>query len=101
MHRYFMCRDLCKSDKVDTKSSNNVVYLYIWLRYSFTKQLDWQRRYNTKPRELQNAQVCLTDELCEQYKYTSKLSDGEKFLTSADIFRSMVGFIGKGSGNGQ
>ena len=41
MHRYYMCRDLLKSDKVDTKSCDNVVYFYIWLRYSFTKQLSW------------------------------------------------------------
>lgn len=37
MHRYYMCRDLLKSDKVDSKSCDNVVYFYIWLRYSFTK----------------------------------------------------------------
>jgi hypothetical protein len=41
MHRYCMCRDLLSSGKVDTRSCDNVVYVYIWLRYSFTKQLDW------------------------------------------------------------
>ena len=65
MHRYHRCRDLLRSGKVDMASRDQVVYLYIWLRYSFTRQLSWQRRYNTKPRELQHAQVCLTDELCE------------------------------------
>jgi len=65
MHRYFLCRDLFTSGKVDARSRDNVVYLYIWLRYSFTKQLTFQRHYNTKPKELQHAQVCLTDEFCE------------------------------------
>lgn len=41
MHRYFMCKELLSSGKVDTRSCDNVVYIYIWLRYSFTKQLDW------------------------------------------------------------
>ena len=101
MHRYYMCKDLISSDKVDSKNTDNVVYFYIWLRYSFTKQLDWQRRYNTKPRELQGAQIALTNEICEQYKYNCRESKEDKFLTAADIFRSMIGFIGKGSGNGQ
>ena len=64
MHRYFRCRDLLKSGKVDLASRDHVVFFYIWLRYSFTRQLTWQKSYNTKPKDLQHAQVCLTDELC-------------------------------------
>lgn len=80
---------------------DHVVYLYIWLRYSFSRQLTWQKRYNTKPRDLQNAQIGLTDELCEQYKFHSKQGVSNSFLTSADLLRAMIVFIGKGSGNGQ
>lgn len=36
--------------------------IYVWLRYSSTRQLTWQRNYNTQPRILSAAQVgnCLT-----------------------------------------
>lgn len=79
-----------------------MAYIYIWLRYSFIKQLDWQRHYNTRPKELQHAQVCVNDEICEQYKYArSKSHDSQIFLESFDLIRLLVGFIGKGSGNGQ
>lgn len=65
MHRYFKCRDTLKGGKVDIMNKDHVAYIYIWLRYSFTKQLTWQRRYNTKPRELQHAQNELTNEFAE------------------------------------
>ena len=48
--------------------------------------------------------MCLTDELCEQYKHAiahpSDPTQG-RFLSAADVLRSMLAFIGKGSGNGQ
>lgn len=31
--------------------------VYTWLRYSSTRQLTWQRNYNTQPRTLSAAQV--------------------------------------------
>jgi hypothetical protein len=31
--------------------------IYVWLRYSATRQLTWQRNYNTQPRILSAAQV--------------------------------------------
>lgn len=52
MHRYFLCRDLLKSGKVEAGNRDHVAYIFIWLRYSFMRQLAWQRHYNTKPREL-------------------------------------------------
>ena len=75
-------------------------YLFIWLRYSFNRQLTWQKSYNTKPKDLQWAQVTLTDEICGLY---SRLygKDRETFLSSADLLRQMLSMIGKGSGNGQ
>jgi hypothetical protein len=32
--------------------------VYVWLRYSATRQLTWQRNYNTQPRTLSAAQAC-------------------------------------------
>jgi alpha-glucan,water dikinase len=55
MHRYFRCRDIMKGGKLDMNNRDHVVYIYIWLRYSFTRQLTWQRGFNTKPKELQHA----------------------------------------------
>jgi len=43
----------------------------------------------------------LTNELCEQYKYAASKQKGDIFLSAMDIHRAMLGFIGKGSGNGQ
>jgi len=34
--------------------------LFVWLRYSAIRQLDWQRQFNTKPRELSHAMDRLT-----------------------------------------
>ena len=31
--------------------------VYVWLRYSASRQLTWQRNYNTQPRILSAAQV--------------------------------------------
>jgi alpha-glucan,water dikinase len=31
--------------------------IYVWLRYSASRQLTWQRNYNTQPRILSAAQV--------------------------------------------
>jgi alpha-glucan,water dikinase len=33
--------------------------IYVWLRYSASRQLTWQRNYNTQPRILSAAQVRL------------------------------------------
>jgi len=70
------------------------------LRYSFNRQLTWQKNYNTKPKDLQWAQISLTDEICGQFvRFFGQ--DKEHFLTSADLLRQMLSMIGKGSGNGQ
>jgi alpha-glucan, water dikinase len=54
MHRYFRCRDILK-DKTDLNDPRFAIVLLVWLRYSFMRQLTWQKRYNTKPRELQHS----------------------------------------------
>mmetsp|Transcript_7821 Transcript_7821/g.13109 ORF Transcript_7821/g.13109 Transcript_7821/m.13109 type:complete len:146 (-) Transcript_7821:2401-2838(-) len=103
MHRYFKARDLFKSGLFEISSRDHMAYFYIWLRFSFSRQLTWQRSFNTKPKELQHSQQCLIEEMCQQYKQTLSLPaeyTQEEFLSSADILRSIFSFIGKGSGNG-
>ena len=55
MHRYFKVKELLSCGKVDIQNRDHVVYFYIWLRYSFSKQLTWQRKWNTKPKELSHS----------------------------------------------
>ena len=49
MHRYDRCREILKSGRIDSLNRDHMAYIYIWLRYSFTRQLTWQKRYNTRP----------------------------------------------------
>jgi alpha-glucan,water dikinase len=56
MHRYFKARDLFTSGLFDIGNRDHLAYFYIWLRYSFSRQLTWQRSFNTKPKELQHSQ---------------------------------------------
>ena len=53
MHRFNLCHDLLDEAQHDEDA---LALLFAWLRYSAIRQLDWQRRYNTKPRELSHAQ---------------------------------------------
>ena len=99
MHRYFRCRDMLK-DRTDLRDVNFPTVLLVWLRYSFIRQLTWQKRYNTKPRELQHSQQCLTEEIAAKYKDALGLPDSEQVLGSADLLRQIMGLVGKGSGNG-
>ena len=39
--------------------------LYVWLRYSASRQLTWQRNYNTQPRILGEAQARLTHAIAQ------------------------------------
>jgi alpha-glucan,water dikinase len=39
--------------------------IYVWLRYSASRQLTWQRNYNTQPRILGEAQRRLTHAIAD------------------------------------
>lgn len=39
--------------------------LYVWLRYSASRQLTWQRNYNTQPRHLGDSQARLTHAIAD------------------------------------
>lgn len=64
MHRFNLCHDLLDeaADEPDA-----LALLFAWLRYSALRQLDWQRNYNTQPRELAHAQDRLTRRLAELF----------------------------------
>jgi alpha-glucan,water dikinase len=65
MHRYNLCYEM-----LDRLGANKEVLalLFVWLRYSALRQLDWQRNYNTKPRELSHAQQRLTSRVAQLYQ---------------------------------
>lgn len=44
--------------------------IYVWLRYSATRQLTWQRNYNTQPRILSSAQDRLTSTIASAHGKT-------------------------------
>lgn len=43
---------------------------YVWMRYSATRALTWQRNYNTQPRQLAGAQSHLTNTMAEAHART-------------------------------
>ena len=65
MHRFHLCHDLLNeaNDNPDALAA-----LFVWLRYSAMRQLDWQRNFNTKPRELSAAQDRLTRRMANLYR---------------------------------
>ncbi|MBY0525943.1 MAG: hypothetical protein K2R98_21295 [Gemmataceae bacterium] len=60
MHRFNLCHDLLGKAEADPDA---MALLFAWLRYSAMRQLEWQRSYNTKPRELSHSQDRLTQRL--------------------------------------
>ncbi|CAJ1410212.1 unnamed protein product [Effrenium voratum] len=43
-------------------------WIFVWQRFSFMRLLDWQRNYNTKPRELAGATDSLANKICSVWK---------------------------------
>jgi alpha-glucan, water dikinase len=64
MHRYNLCYELL--DRV-RGNEEGLALLFVWLRFSALRQLDWQRNFNTKPRELSHAQQRLTSRVAQLF----------------------------------
>jgi alpha-glucan,water dikinase len=94
MHRYNLCHDLLDAARDDEDA---LALLFAWLRYSAIRQLDWQRRYNTKPRELSHAQDRLTARLAGVWRRASQGPEGAGRRLWA---RRMLTTLGRG-GDGQ
>ena len=43
-------------------------WIFVWQRFSYMRLLDWQRNYNTKPRELAGATDALANKICSVWK---------------------------------
>ena len=65
MMRYQKVRDALF--QLDLSNSNEALWVYLWLRYSFRRLLDWQRHFNTPPKDLQWSMHTLTFELTKRF----------------------------------
>lgn len=88
MHRYNLCHELL--DRVQG-SREGLALVFVWFRFSALRQLDWQRNFNTQPRELSHAQQRLTSRLAELYG---------KEPSQRELIRLLLTTIGHG-GEGQ
>lgn len=88
MHRFTLCYDLL--DKI-TNNVEGLALIFVWLRFSAIRQLDWQRDYNTKPGELSHAMDRLTLKLADCY---TSWPAGQEFI------RLILTTMGRG-GEGQ
>lgn len=89
MHRFHLCHDLLEDADHDGAA---FALLFVWLRYSAIRQLDWQRHYNTRPRLLSEAQNRLTARLAGIWRDTPALRIW---------VRRMLSTVGRGGDAGQ
>jgi alpha-glucan, water dikinase len=90
MHRFNLAWDLL--DRVPNDSVAGLALIFVWLRFSAIRQLDWQRHYNTQPRELAHAQDRLTLKLAERFARSDE--------KTRPIVRMLATTLGRG-GDGQ
>jgi alpha-glucan,water dikinase len=91
MHRYNLANDIIQSS-ISRLDADLLQIIFVWLRYSFLRQLDWQRAYNTQPRLLAHAQEQLTRTFAQVYANRSDLRFWVRLCLST---------LGRGGGNGQ
>ncbi len=113
MHRYNNCASILNS--IDIESEDDVylliftkvlnrAWVYICLKLSAMRLLDWQRCYNTQPRDLTSAQNNIARTIVEKIISLRDKKDGEqgdRYLKSQDLLRQSLGLVGKGGINGQ
>jgi alpha-glucan,water dikinase len=88
MHRFNLAHDLIEQIG---DSREGWATIFVWLRFSAIRQLDWQRNYNTKPRELSHAQDRLTLKLASLWHQQP---------ANRDLIRLALTCVGRG-GEGQ
>ena len=101
MFRYQKIRD--SIFQLDLDDPNEIIWIYLWLRYSFKKLLDWQRQYNTPPKDLQWSMHCLTFEITKRISemMKEKRTDDKFIIPPNVLLRDSLVMCGKGRSNGQ
>ncbi|MDA8086502.1 MAG: hypothetical protein M0Z75_07370 [Nitrospiraceae bacterium] len=87
MHRFDLCYELL--DRIGRDDLECLWLIYVWLRFSALRQLDWQRNYNTKPRELGHSMDRLTMKLADRF---SGARPAER-----EVIRLAMSTLGRGS----
>ena len=102
MHRYNKCSEIINNWDLSV-DNDKWIWILIWLRYSFLRQLDWQRNYNTRPAVLGGAMAHLSDLLTGKYGDALKNEKEYKNLidSKSSIIKNILALLGKGTGNGQ
>ena len=94
MHRFNLCNSWIQKVNGNTEA---FAWIFVWMRYSAIRKLDWQRKYNTRPSELASSQKNLTFSLVSLLKVAN--IDG--LVNNTILIRGILGNMGKGGDNGQ
>ncbi|OMJ90459.1 hypothetical protein SteCoe_7158 [Stentor coeruleus] len=94
MHRFNMCNNLIKKF---SSSQEGLSWIFIWMRYSALRILDWQRYHNTRPSELASSQKNLTFTIISILKTSSTTG----LINTSNLVRGILSCMGKGGDNGQ
>lgn len=94
MHRFNLCNSWI--NRIGG-NSEGLAWIFVWMRYSAQRKLDWQRNYNTRPSELASSQKNLTFTLSGLLKNQNI----EGLANNSMIVRGILGTMGKGGDNGQ
>lgn len=89
MHRYELAKNLLAHANDALKQWQ---IIFVWLRYSAIRQLDWQRNYNTKPRDLAWSQKMLSQKIGECWRDFPQHRQWARFLLQT---------VGRGGEGGQ
>lgn len=94
MHRFKLCNEWLNKVGTDTSA---LAWIFVWMRYSALRKLDWQRRFNTRPSELASSNMNLT------FTITNLLKNAENkgLANQRGLLRGILSSMGKGGGNGQ
>eukprot|EP00884_Botryococcus_braunii_P013250 jgi/Botrbrau1/21926/Bobra.0249s0050.1 len=79
MHRYNKAADLIEAllqGEMNDDAADGMARIFVWLRYSASRQLTWQRNYNTQPRILGEAQRRLTHAISDAHQQDRRGSPG-------------------------
>ena len=94
MHRFNLCNSWIQRI---SNNSEGLAWVYVWMRYSAMRKLDWQRNHNTRPSELASSQKNLTFSIVNLLRN----SDINGLDNNTMIVRGILGTMGKGGDNGQ
>lgn len=94
MHRFKLCNEFLNRLGTDIEALG---WIFVWMRYSALRKLDWQRRFNTRPSELASSQQNLTYTLASLCRNASVQGLANPLL----MLRGILSTMGKGGNNGQ